>query len=156
MARGVPGEGPDCRFPKEIIGFGPIPARILKFLIFILALSTARSCGHCSHHLVLRRSRVGFQGGRSARTQVATRPHVSCEPRSLSCGAPQRERLAREEISVAVLWEGILNLLRVGNRPFWGSGRPRGSIISFVCQISRCLANFRPKLGPGTCPTAPA
>ncbi len=42
LARGVPGEGPDCHFPKEIIGFGPIPARILKMLIFILALSTAR------------------------------------------------------------------------------------------------------------------
>ena len=38
LPRGVPGEGPDCHFPKEIIGFGPIPARILKFLIFILAL----------------------------------------------------------------------------------------------------------------------
>ncbi len=24
---GVPGEGPDCHFPKEIVGFGPIPAR---------------------------------------------------------------------------------------------------------------------------------
>ncbi len=45
LPRGVPGEGPDCHFPKEIVGFGPIPARILGFLIFILALSTARSCG---------------------------------------------------------------------------------------------------------------
>ena len=45
MARGVPGEGPDCHSPKEILGFGPIPARILKFLIFILALSTARVGG---------------------------------------------------------------------------------------------------------------
>ena len=23
LARGVPGEGPDCHFPKEIVGFGP-------------------------------------------------------------------------------------------------------------------------------------
>ncbi len=36
---GVPGEGTDCHFPKGIIGFGPIPARFLKFLVFILALS---------------------------------------------------------------------------------------------------------------------
>ena len=39
---GVPGEGLDCHFPKAIVGFGPIPARILEFLIFILALSTDR------------------------------------------------------------------------------------------------------------------
>ncbi len=44
MARGVPGEGPDCHFPKDLIAFGPIPARIRKFLIFILALSTPRLC----------------------------------------------------------------------------------------------------------------
>jgi hypothetical protein len=43
LPRGVPGEGPDCHFPKEIVGFGPIPARIRGFLIFIVALSTARS-----------------------------------------------------------------------------------------------------------------
>ncbi len=42
LARGVPGEGPDCHFPKEIIGFGPIPTRIHNKLIFILALSTPR------------------------------------------------------------------------------------------------------------------
>ncbi len=36
-----PGEGPDCHFLKEIGGFGPIPARILGFLILILASSTA-------------------------------------------------------------------------------------------------------------------
>ncbi len=34
--------GPDCNCPKAIIGFGPIPARIRGFLIFILALSTAK------------------------------------------------------------------------------------------------------------------
>ncbi len=28
-------EGPDCHFPKEVVGFGPIPARIRGFLIFI-------------------------------------------------------------------------------------------------------------------------
>ena len=28
-APGGPGEGPDCHLPKEIVGFGPIPARIL-------------------------------------------------------------------------------------------------------------------------------
>ena len=42
LPRGVPGEGRDYHFPKEVVGFGPIPARIRKFLIFILALSTAR------------------------------------------------------------------------------------------------------------------
>ncbi len=42
LPRGVPGEGPDCHVPKEIVGFGPIPARIRGFLIFILALITAR------------------------------------------------------------------------------------------------------------------
>ncbi len=26
--RGVPGEGPDCQFPWEVEGLGPIPARI--------------------------------------------------------------------------------------------------------------------------------
>ena len=36
--RGVPGEGPDCHSPKEIVGLGPIPARILGFLVLILAL----------------------------------------------------------------------------------------------------------------------
>ena len=42
--RGCPGEGPDCHFPKEIVGFGPIPARIRgepHLVIFILALSAA-------------------------------------------------------------------------------------------------------------------
>ena len=39
---GVPGEGRDYHFPKEIVGVGQIPARIRKFLIFILAQSTAR------------------------------------------------------------------------------------------------------------------
>jgi hypothetical protein len=42
LARGVPGDGPDCHFPKAIVGFGPIPARIRIFLIFILPLSSAR------------------------------------------------------------------------------------------------------------------
>ncbi len=42
LARGVPGKGPDCNFPEGIVGFGPIPARIRGFLIFILAVSTAR------------------------------------------------------------------------------------------------------------------
>ncbi len=33
-------------FPKEIVGFGPIPARIRRLLILIVALSTARiNCG---------------------------------------------------------------------------------------------------------------
>ena len=35
--RGVPGEGPDYHVPKEIIGFGPIPARILGFVISFVA-----------------------------------------------------------------------------------------------------------------------
>jgi hypothetical protein len=35
--------GPDCHFPKDIVGFGSIPARIRTFLIFILALSAART-----------------------------------------------------------------------------------------------------------------
>ena len=30
------------------------------------------------------------------------------------------------ELSVAVLWEGISNFLRVGNRSFWGLGGPGG------------------------------
>ncbi len=34
-------EGPDCNFREEIVGVGPIPARIRGFFIFILALSTA-------------------------------------------------------------------------------------------------------------------
>ncbi len=38
LRRGVPGEGPDCHFPKEIVGFGPIPARILKFFNFYFGL----------------------------------------------------------------------------------------------------------------------
>ncbi len=42
LPRGVPGEGRDYHFPKAIVGFGPIPARIRGFLILILALSTAR------------------------------------------------------------------------------------------------------------------
>ncbi len=31
IPRGVPGEGPDCHFPKELVGVGPIPARIRGF-----------------------------------------------------------------------------------------------------------------------------
>ena len=42
LPRGVPGEGPDCHVLKDIVDCGPIPARILTFLVFILALSTAR------------------------------------------------------------------------------------------------------------------
>ncbi len=42
LPRGIPGEGLDCHFPEEIVGAGPIPARIRGFFIFILALSTAR------------------------------------------------------------------------------------------------------------------
>ena len=51
LPRGVPGEGPDCHFPKDIAGFGPIPARFRIFLILFLALGTARS-------LASRRSQV--------------------------------------------------------------------------------------------------
>ncbi len=32
LPRGVPGEGPDCHLSKGIVGFGPIPVRILEFL----------------------------------------------------------------------------------------------------------------------------
>ncbi len=32
-----------------------------------------------------------------------------------------------ESLCVAALWEGILTCLRVGNRSFWGSGRPPGA-----------------------------
>ncbi len=45
---GGPGKGPDCPFPSEIGGFGPIPAQVRGenlFLIFILALSAAGSIG---------------------------------------------------------------------------------------------------------------
>ncbi len=38
LAREVPGEGPDCHFSKAIVGFEPIPARILGFLIFYFGL----------------------------------------------------------------------------------------------------------------------
>ncbi len=41
LPRGVPGEGPDCHFPKEIVGLGPIPAQIRGFLFLISAPSTA-------------------------------------------------------------------------------------------------------------------
>ncbi len=41
LPRGAPGEGPEYHVPKEIIGVGPIPARIWGFAISILALSTA-------------------------------------------------------------------------------------------------------------------
>ncbi len=44
-SRGVPGEGPDYHFPKEIAGVGPIPARTRGFVILLLALSTARLLG---------------------------------------------------------------------------------------------------------------
>ena len=53
LPRGVPGEGRDYHFPKEIGGFGPIPARILGFLIFILALSTANPRGTHRCHQTL-------------------------------------------------------------------------------------------------------
>ncbi len=39
--------------------------------------------------------------------------------------APGRPLRITSHTTVAILWEGILNLLRVGNRSFWGSGRPR-------------------------------
>ncbi len=45
---GGSGEGPGCHFPKEIVLFGPIPARIRgeTYFLFILALSAAGSgCG---------------------------------------------------------------------------------------------------------------
>ncbi len=45
LPRGVPGEGPECHFPKEIVGFGPLPARFRGFAICILALSAARMTG---------------------------------------------------------------------------------------------------------------
>ncbi len=43
LPQGVPGEGPDCHFLKEVEGLGQIPARIrgeTLLLIFISALST--------------------------------------------------------------------------------------------------------------------
>ncbi len=46
LGPGSPGEGPDSHFPKEIVGFWPMPARTLGFLIFILAISTARLWFH--------------------------------------------------------------------------------------------------------------
>ena len=33
LARGVPGEGPDCPLPEGIVGLGPIPARILWLIL---------------------------------------------------------------------------------------------------------------------------
>ncbi len=40
---GVPGEGPDCHFPKEIVDVGQIPARFRDiFNFYFLALSTVR------------------------------------------------------------------------------------------------------------------
>ncbi len=50
---GVPGEGPDCHFPKVIVGFGFIPARIRGFLIFMLSLSTARTTARLNQVVVL-------------------------------------------------------------------------------------------------------
>ncbi len=35
IPRGLPGEGPDCQFPQEIMGFGPIPARIRGVRCFL-------------------------------------------------------------------------------------------------------------------------
>ncbi len=35
LPRGVPGEGPDCNCSREIVGVGPIPARIRGVLILI-------------------------------------------------------------------------------------------------------------------------
>jgi hypothetical protein len=37
LLRGVPGDGPDCHVPTEIVGVGPIPARIRGFFVLILA-----------------------------------------------------------------------------------------------------------------------
>ncbi len=62
---GGPGEGPDCNFPKEIVGFGPIPARIRGFVILMLALSTARTISARSG---LRSWCPGVAGGRGAST----------------------------------------------------------------------------------------
>ncbi len=39
---------------------------------------------------------------------------------------PSLPRRQKRRSYVAVLWEGILNCLRVGHRSFCGSGRPRG------------------------------
>ncbi len=38
LPRGVPGEGPDCHFPSDIVGFGAIPARILEIFNFHFGL----------------------------------------------------------------------------------------------------------------------
>ncbi len=35
LALGGPGDGPDCHFPKEIVGVGPIPARIRGETFFL-------------------------------------------------------------------------------------------------------------------------
>ncbi len=44
-------------------------------------------------------------------------------------------------LSVVVLWEVIFNLLRIGNRSFWGSGRHRGPGRPF-----RWVGGFAPYL----------
>ncbi len=45
LPRRAPGEGPDCRFESKIGGFGTGSGGLNIFLIFIVALSTAR-IGH--------------------------------------------------------------------------------------------------------------
>ncbi len=50
----------------EIIGFGPIPARIRKFVILILSLSTAR--------------KWGSSGGAPAGTEVTVQPRHRAGP----------------------------------------------------------------------------
>ncbi len=40
---GLPGEGPDCHFPKELGGFGPIPARIRGVICFNFYFRPKRS-----------------------------------------------------------------------------------------------------------------
>ncbi len=40
---GGPGEGPDCHVPKEIVGCGPIPARIREQVYFVFHFGLKRS-----------------------------------------------------------------------------------------------------------------
>ncbi len=48
LPRGVPGEGPDCHDPADIIGFGPIPARIRRVVYLQIV------CGPILNLIVIR------------------------------------------------------------------------------------------------------
>ncbi len=121
LPRGVPGEGLERHCLKDIVGFGPIPARIRGFKILILALSTAslEDCLRVLGDVTLKILRASATPPGRRRRRLGTNRNIYCV--LLLCGfwpvfgqswaqeRAQRSRLEKRCINQRKLSRGIVS-----------------------------------------------